>query len=369
MFVIDRSKNLISRLPVPTFSALGIKERRDFQEWLANTPDALGEEFLIIQKEFAGFEGTRDRFDLLALDKEGSLVIIENKLDDSGSGVVWQVLKYVAYCSSLKKSQIVDIFQDYLKQQHREGNASNIICKFLEADALEEVILNSGSGQRLILVAANFRKEVTSAILWLISNGIRAQCMKVTPYALNGIHLLDIKQIIPPPEAKDYMIGMSSKASEEKEAKTVALKHRQLRWQFWEKTLAYFQTHELELYSNVGPSESHWLNTGAGGRGCIYTMIFGQSVARVDFVIKGSEKEESKRIFDFFHGKKQEIEDGFGSSLDWMRPDEKKTGRIQFSKNFDGYDEGNWQERIEWLFENIQKLERTFKPLMQEIPG
>ena len=202
MFVIDRSKNLISRLPVPTFSALGIKERSDFQEWLANTPDALGEELLIIQKEFAGFEGTNERFDLLALDKEGSLVIIENKLDDSGSGVVWQVLKYVAYCSSLKKSQIVDIFQDYLKQQHREGSASNIICKFLEADALEEVILNSGSGQRLILVAANFRKEVTSAILWLISNGIRAQCMKVTPYALNGIHLLDIKQIIPPPEAR-----------------------------------------------------------------------------------------------------------------------------------------------------------------------
>ena len=50
-------------------------------------------------------------------------------------------------------------------------------------------------------------------------------------------------------------------------------------------------------------------------------------------------------------------------------PMKKKTGRIQFSKNFDGYDEGNWQERIEWLFENIQKLERTFKPLMGKIPG
>ena len=369
MFVIDRSKNLISRLPVPTFSALGIKERSDFQEWLANTPNALGEELLIIQKEFAGFEGTYERFDLLALDKEGSLVIIENKLDDSGGDVVWQVLKYVAYCSSLKKSQIVEIFQDYLKQQHREENASDIICDFFGADAIEDVILNSGSKQRLILVAANFRKEVTSTVIWLISNGIRAQCIKITPYTLHDNLLLDINQIIPPPEAKDYMIRMSSKEIEEKKITEGVLKNRQLRLQFWGKTLDYFRTHGLELYSKVGPSESHWLNTGAGRSGCIYTMIFGKSVARVDFVITGIERDQSRRIFDTCYQQKQEIEERFGDTLHWMRPDEKKTGRIQFSKNFDGYDEDNWQEIIEWLFDHIQKLEKAFKPLMQEIPG
>lgn len=42
------------------------------------------EELLIIQKEFDGFEDTRERLDLLALDKEGRLVLIENKLDDTG---------------------------------------------------------------------------------------------------------------------------------------------------------------------------------------------------------------------------------------------------------------------------------------------
>lgn len=50
----------------------------------------LGEELLIIQKEFAGFSDTHERLDLLALDKQGSLVIIENKLDDTGRHVTWQ---------------------------------------------------------------------------------------------------------------------------------------------------------------------------------------------------------------------------------------------------------------------------------------
>ena len=67
-------------------------------------PRVLGEDLLIIQKEFYGFADTRERLDLLALDKEGRLVVVENKLDDSGRDVVWQALKYVAFCSSLKKA-------------------------------------------------------------------------------------------------------------------------------------------------------------------------------------------------------------------------------------------------------------------------
>ncbi|GAM62057.1 putative inner membrane protein [Vibrio ishigakensis] len=81
------------------------------QEWLANQPDALGEELLIIQKEFDGFDDTRERLDLLAMNKDGNLVIIENKLDDTGRDVMWQALKYASYCSNLTKSQIVEIYQ------------------------------------------------------------------------------------------------------------------------------------------------------------------------------------------------------------------------------------------------------------------
>ncbi|WP_283407427.1 hypothetical protein [Anoxynatronum buryatiense] len=40
---------------------------------------------MIIQKEFSGFDDTKERCDLLVFDEQGSLMIIENKLDDSGS--------------------------------------------------------------------------------------------------------------------------------------------------------------------------------------------------------------------------------------------------------------------------------------------
>ena len=114
VFQVIRSKNRLVRLEERRFSDLKLREREHLQEWLAHTPEALGEELLIIQKEFDGFADTRERLDLLALDKEGRLVVIENKLDDSGRDVVWQALKYAAYCSNLKQKDIVAIYQKYL---------------------------------------------------------------------------------------------------------------------------------------------------------------------------------------------------------------------------------------------------------------
>ncbi|MGR4000578.1 MAG: DUF4268 domain-containing protein [Alphaproteobacteria bacterium] len=368
MFQIDKSANRMSKLPARTFSELGFKERGNLQEWLEETPDALGEELLIIQKEFDGFAETRERLDLLALDKDGSLVIIENKLDDSGRDVVWQALKYVAYCSSLKKSEIIKIFQDYLKGQNRSEDASELICDFLEAEAIEEVSLNSGSNQRFILVAADFRKEVTSTVLWLISNGIRGQCMKVILHALNDIPLLDINQIIPTPEAEDYMIGMSSKGSEENEVKTVVLKRQQRRIQFWEQALNYFREKNLELYGNVNPSKDPWLNTGSGISGCFYALIFRKSGVRVEFGIQRGSEEDSKRAFDLLYTRKDEIEKRFGAELSWERLDGKKSSRIRHSKDFDSYNEENWSEMIQWLFEHIRRLEIAFKPIIPDIP-
>ena len=177
-------------------------------------PEALGEELLIIQKEFDGFADTRERIDLLALDKEGRVVVVENKLDDSGRDVVWQALKYVAYCSSLKKSEIVELYQRYLDRWAAGANAVARLCDFLGVEELDDVVLNAGNEQRLVLIAAKFRKEVTATVLWLLGHGVRAQCFRVVPYSHGEELFIDFRQIIPTPEAADYMIGMAAKDSE-----------------------------------------------------------------------------------------------------------------------------------------------------------
>src|ERR1700730_18026078 len=168
MFKIDTAANSITSLKLRTFGDLGFSERKNLQEWIAKEPSCLGEELLIIQKEFSGFSDTHERLDLLALDKQGSLVLIENKLDDTGRDLTWQALKYASYCSGISNVNVRGIYQEFLDKAAPGADARERMTEFLDADDYEEVSINLGITQRIILIAANFRKEVTSTVLWLL---------------------------------------------------------------------------------------------------------------------------------------------------------------------------------------------------------
>ena len=79
MFTVNHQTNRINPVKIKTFSELGFTERKHLQEWLAHQPDALGEELLIIQKEFDGFDDTRERLDLLALDKDHLSLLLQDQ--------------------------------------------------------------------------------------------------------------------------------------------------------------------------------------------------------------------------------------------------------------------------------------------------
>ena len=367
MFRVDRSQNRLSRLVQKRFSDLALRERDHLQEWLANQPDALGEELLIIQKEFDGFDETRERLDLLALDKDGNLVVIENKLDDSGRDVTWQALKYTAYVSSLTKTQIVDIYQQYLDRFCGGGNAVARLCEFMEVEDLGEIHLNPGNDQRMIFIAANFRREVTATVLWLLTRGIKAQCFKDTPYMLNEELILDIQQIIPTPEAADFMIGMSTKDNEEKVTHDTQKERHKLRYQFWEAALERLRADGVELFRNISPSRGHWLGAGSGVRHCPYQMIFARDEARVELSLGRSDTAENKWLFDQLCAQKDQLEARFGAPLTWRRMDDNKQSLIVYAHPFEGHNRAEWPAMVVWLYDHIQKLEATFREPMARL--
>lgn len=365
MFRLDKSTNRIAKLKPVRFFDLGFGERTHLQEWLANEPEALGEELLIIQKEFAGFDDTKERLDLLALDKTGALVIIENKLDDSGRDVVWQCLKYASYCSGLTKAAIAEIFQQYIDKQNLGGRADERICAFLEKEDFSEVILNPGNQQRLILVAAQFRKEVTSTILWLLKHGLRLQCFKATPFRHGDDVFLTLDQVIPLPEAEEFMIGVAAKEQEEQVVERGQATRHTLRTAFWHQTLEVLEKAGVELYGNVSPSRDHWLSAGSGLSGAHYSMIFCHDFVGIQFVLDGT-KERNKALFDHLHQRRTEIEKRFGVEMDWRRMDGNKASIIEYRQDFDGHNRASWPEMIKWVVAYLPAMEKAFAP---EIEG
>ncbi len=376
MFKIDSLANRITPLEAKRFSELGFTERKHLQEWLENYPQALaqgdGEELLIIQKEFDGFDDTRERLDLLAIDKDGNLVIIENKLDDSGRDVVWQALKYASYCANLKKQQVVEIFQRYLNQKAQtEGgepaDAEKLLLEFLQADDLPSVQLNTLKSQRLILVAAHYRKEVTNTVLWLSQFGVDCQCFKVTPWQAGDELFLNVEQIIPTPEASDFMIGMMAKEAEEKSASQEQSHRHTLRQAFWEQALKALNHSSCSLFSNISPSKDHWLSAGSGVSSMAYQLIFGKSEIRVEFYMSRAQAEANQFVFDRLAEQKQRIEATFGAELTWQPLPNRKACRILYAKPVDGYDKNNWPEMIQWLVNHMISMEQALSGPLEKI--
>ena len=367
MFQINATSNEIVQLVPKRFSDLGFTERGHLQEWIAKMPESLGEELLIIQKEFDGFDETRERLDLLALDKQGDLVVIENKLDDSGRDVVWQALKYASYCSSLSKSQIAEIYQAYLDRSGEDENAKERIVEFLGASDFDEVLMNEGVAQRLIFVAANFRREVTSTVMWLLENQIRLQCFKATPYQQGEQLFLTLDQIIPTPEEAEFRVGISEKKKEQKTAEKSQAQSVELRPRFWTKALEAMEQAGVKQYQNISPSKDHWLSCSSGVSGISFALIFLKKEVRVELNITSSDAATNKAIFDQFLERKASVEESFGHELQWQRLDDKKACRVKFGQAVDGYNEENWEMMIEWLVEHFPKLEKAFRPEIEQV--
>ena len=58
MFRIEAESGKATSVKEVDFAQLGLKERSDIQEWVAKHPDILGDDLLIVAKEFSGFDST-----------------------------------------------------------------------------------------------------------------------------------------------------------------------------------------------------------------------------------------------------------------------------------------------------------------------
>jgi len=368
MYRINKSANNVVKLEQRLFKELHIKEREHLQEWVAKNPEMLGEELLIIQKEFSGFNDTSERLDILAVDKDGGLVIIENKLDDTGRNVVWQALKYTSYCSTLTTSQIMKMYQEYLDRWSNGEDAKENLLEFLEREE-EELLLNRND-QRMIFISNNFRKEVTSTVLWLLEHDIQVQCFRAIPYSMGEELFLQVEQIIPLPETKEFMIDAKEKEKEEKEKSKVVEETESHLVKFWGLLKQDLLQHRLDFLERVSPRPSFSLGSWKG-RGK-FAFCIGRTSFRVELYFS---KDPDKELFDAMIKYREELENKFDGEIIWERLDNKKASRIKhempkhIKDKLEGRfnDEKYWDELISWYRDAMSRFYEAVYPVWDKV--
>jgi hypothetical protein len=213
LFRINPENRESEKIAEVDFARLGFQERRDIQEWVAANPGILGEDLLIVGKEFSGFDRTSERLDLLAVDADGKLVVIELKRDDSGADAHWQAIKYASYLQHASADDIIRLLAEY--SEISEEDATNRLLQHLNADDLNAL----NNDQRIILASHRFAPEVTSAALWLnekVPADDLITCVQLTPYqdGDDGPLYVQASRIIPVPGVDDYAIRIGESSSE-----------------------------------------------------------------------------------------------------------------------------------------------------------
>ncbi len=376
MYVVSNDKTSIAPIQEVNFSDINMKEKEHIQKCIISHPEILGEDLLIIQEEFAKFEGTKERFDLLALDKKGNLVVIENKRDDSGADVTWQAVKYASYCSTLSRSNVLTIFEQYLRSKKKcEKSPEDIISDFLnDNDQSDEEINYPSDIQRIILVSHNFRSEVLSAVQWLINQRLDITCVQLKPYKKkDGEILLDSDVILPQKALRDYALKIAEKKEEKQRIEEDRNNKKEANKKFWKTLDDLFDDRKKTAFKNVdfageANKKSYMTcSTGILSR-VMYNLVVNHDEVRIELYINTGNKTRNKQIFDNLSTAKENI----GSTLQkykmrWERLDNKDASRISIYKQFNFSNEDDWEKICAFLitgFTDFSNAIETHKRLI-----
>ena len=215
MPIFELTKDELRKIEETSFSAAKVKERADLQRLLQNQIEIISPDTLIIAEEFGEWEDSRRRIDLLGIDKNANLVVFELKRTEDGGHMELQALRYAAMVSTMTLDRAIEVYSDYLSSRGNGGDAEQSLLEFLEWDDTNQE--RFAQDVRVVLVSAEFSKELTTTVLWLNDYyGLGIRCVRMKPYNDNGRTLVDIEQVIPLPEARAYQVGVSVKNSQER---------------------------------------------------------------------------------------------------------------------------------------------------------
>lgn len=163
------------------------------EDWLENNPDDIVESghLLVIGRQVTTNLGSF--IDLLAIDRQGDVVVIELKRDRTPRETIAQALEYASFIEKLGYEQLEDILRVYtgdestnLAQYHREYFA-------LSSD--EASVFNHD--QRIVIVGQTITPEIRQVSTFLRKKSIRVTCLEFTFFKSNdGQQLLSTDIVI-----------------------------------------------------------------------------------------------------------------------------------------------------------------------------
>ncbi len=204
--IISKEKKIVS-IENKTLKDAGYLEREDLQKMICSSETAffeeMGEDLFLIKDEVCPTDFIKDRIDILALQKDGTSVIIELKRGENKL----QLLQAISYASMISKWDVAEFLE---ARAQFSGNSIDDAQE--EIDQFLDQIDQINKSQRVILIAEEFDYVVLSTAEWLTKNyGVDIRCYRLLLSADGEKEYLTCSCIYPPPEIREHAIKRGAK--------------------------------------------------------------------------------------------------------------------------------------------------------------
>ncbi|TAJ86349.1 MAG: DUF4268 domain-containing protein [Reyranella sp.] len=342
------------------FAAERLLERRDLQRLLRQDISAIGEDLMVIDEEYGNWEDSNRRIDLLCLSKKRDLVVVEIKRTEDGGHMELQAIRYAAMVSSMTLEKVI-----HAHARAHDGDpetARSEILGFLELDFENEAELTGTV--RIVLVAANFSPELTTAVLWLNKRGVDITCIRLRPYKMGNDVLIDVTQIIPLPESADYEVKL--REQDEEKRKVVGARQEIFR-KFWTQFIDRSKSH-TQLLANRSTTTEQWISAGIGRGGFRLNIALTENNGQIRCFIRPGSEQQNSAAFSALLAQKSQIETRFGGELVW----DEVSGRLRRSIGTElpggwASPEVEWPEIQDRMIDTLVRLEGALRLPIQQL--
>lgn len=150
--------------------------------WLESNPDGIVEDgkLLIVGRQVTTNLGSI--VDLLAIDRQGDVVVLELKRDRTPRETLAQALEYASFIEALDWKQLEDILRSYINDE-----AVNLVeyhRRYFDLGADEAVSFNKD--QRIVIIGQTITDEIRQTSTFLRKKGLRVSCVEFSFFEAAG---------------------------------------------------------------------------------------------------------------------------------------------------------------------------------------
>lgn len=265
------------------------EKEKELEDLLFADIGILNPEWLVIGRQV--LTSYNKYIDLLAIDRNGSIVIIELKRDKTPRDVVAQALDYASWVVKLGPDEVMGIYRDFAEKYRLTETSLEKAYQAKYGDDITEDILNQG--HQIVIVASELDSSTERIVKYLSDSDVPLNVVFFKVFADGGTKYLSRAWLIEPIETEENALHAEQKGNWNGEYYVSFGEGNSRKWEAARKygfISAGGGTWYSQTLSYLEPGSRVWVNIPKTGYVGVGTVT--ESVVRADqsaFTVDGKE--------------------------------------------------------------------------------